>query len=83
MDSVSCECCVLPSSDLCDGMIPRPGESYRLCHCVVRCNNNHLHLRPVGKRGRTKKYSRDMGPKTAVWYANASSTYMMIIARQR
>ena len=28
--SVSCECCVLWGRNLCDGPIPRPGESYRL-----------------------------------------------------
>jgi hypothetical protein len=33
---VSCDCCVLSGTDLCDGPIPRPGESYRvrLCPCV-------------------------------------------------
>jgi len=25
-----CECCVLSGSGLCDGLITRPGESYRL-----------------------------------------------------
>jgi hypothetical protein len=28
--SVSCECCVLSGRGLCDGLIPRPEESYRL-----------------------------------------------------
>jgi hypothetical protein len=27
---VSCECCVLSGRGLCDGLIPRPGESYRV-----------------------------------------------------
>jgi hypothetical protein len=47
---VSCECCVLSGSGLCDGAIPRPEESYRLCvrvcvcvcvclyACVIGCN---------------------------------------------
>jgi hypothetical protein len=30
---VSCECCVLSGTDLCDGPIPRPGETYRVCVC--------------------------------------------------
>jgi hypothetical protein len=29
-----CECCVLSDRSLCDGPIPRPEESYRVCVCV-------------------------------------------------
>jgi hypothetical protein len=35
--SVCCECCVLSGSDLCDELITRPEESYRLW-CVVVCD---------------------------------------------
>ena len=35
---VSCECCVLSDSGLCDGLIPRPEESYRVCLCVCVCH---------------------------------------------
>ena len=28
------ECCVLTGRGLCDGLIPRPEESYQLCLCV-------------------------------------------------
>jgi hypothetical protein len=31
--SVCCECCVMSGRGLCDGLITRPEESYRLC-CV-------------------------------------------------
>ena len=31
---VSCDCCVLSGRGLCDKLITRPDESYRLC-CVV------------------------------------------------
>ena len=31
---VCCECCVLSGRGLCDELITRPEESYRLC-CVV------------------------------------------------
>jgi len=31
------ECCVLSGRGLCDKLIPRPEESYRLC-CVVVCD---------------------------------------------
>jgi hypothetical protein len=32
---VCCECCVLSSRGLCDGMVTRPEESYRLWRVVV------------------------------------------------
>ena len=35
--SVCFECCVLSGRVLCDELITRPGESYRLC-CVVGCD---------------------------------------------
>jgi hypothetical protein len=35
--SVCCECCVLSGRGLCDGMITRPEESYRLW-CVAVCD---------------------------------------------
>ena len=34
---VCCECCVLPGRILCDGLITRPEESYRLW-CVIECD---------------------------------------------
>jgi hypothetical protein len=44
--SLYCECCVLSGRDLCDGPIPRPEESYRVCISLsaIRCNGNPLHL---------------------------------------
>jgi len=35
--SACCECCVLSGRGLCDGLITRPEESYRLW-CVVVCD---------------------------------------------
>jgi len=35
--SVCCYCCVWSGRDLCDELITRPEESYRLC-CVVVCD---------------------------------------------
>jgi hypothetical protein len=34
---VCCECCVMSGRGLCDGLITRPEESYRLWreHCIV------------------------------------------------
>jgi hypothetical protein len=46
---VSCKRCVLSGRDLCDGLIPHPEESYRVCVCVTErdevqqqtlCTNN-------------------------------------------
>jgi len=34
---VCCECCVLSGRGLCDEMVTRPEESYRVC-CVVECD---------------------------------------------
>jgi len=34
---ICCECCLLTGRDLCDELITRPEESYRLC-CVVVCD---------------------------------------------
>jgi len=38
---VCCECCVLPGRGLCDELITRPEESYRLW-CVVLCDLEKL-----------------------------------------
>jgi len=38
--SVGRECCVLSGRGLCDGLIPRPEESYRVS--VIRYNSNPL-----------------------------------------
>jgi hypothetical protein len=38
---VCCECCVLSGRGLCDGLITRPEESYRLW-CVVVCDLENL-----------------------------------------
>jgi len=35
--SACCECCVLSGRGLCDELITRPEESYRLC-CVFVCD---------------------------------------------
>jgi hypothetical protein len=78
---VSVVCC--PSSDLCDGLIPRPGESYRLCHCVLSGATVTLYTYDESvEETELRNIHVIWAPKTTVWYENASSTYMMIIARQ-
>jgi hypothetical protein len=57
---VCCECCVLPGRGLCDELITRPEESYRLW-CVVVCDLETSKMRrpwptlgssATGKKGR-------------------------------
>jgi hypothetical protein len=44
---VCCECCVcLSGRGLCDGLITRPEESYRLC-CVIVCDLELSRLRSI------------------------------------
>ena len=35
---VSCECCVLSGKGLREGPITRAEESYRVCVCVIECD---------------------------------------------
>ena len=54
---VCCECCVLSGSGLCDELITRPEESYRLW-CVVVCDLETSRMRrpwPAMGRSSTKK----------------------------
>jgi hypothetical protein len=44
-----CECCVLSGRGLCDGLITRPEESYRLWHIVV-CDQEILKTRRLKTR---------------------------------
>jgi hypothetical protein len=41
--SISCECCVLSGRGLCDGLITRPEESYRVC-CAWMWSNATITL---------------------------------------
>ena len=55
---VCCECCVLSGRGLCDELIARPEESYRLC-CVVVCDLGNLKneeaMTRVGQQSHKKK----------------------------
>jgi hypothetical protein len=57
MDLRICEYWMLSGINLCDGPIPRPEVSYRVCVTLsaIRCNNSPSCLRSVGRRGWTKK----------------------------
>jgi hypothetical protein len=56
-----CECCVLSGRGLCDELITRPEESYRLW-CVVVCDLENLKNEEaktrVGSQRHSKKKSR-------------------------
>jgi len=57
---VSCECCVLSGRGLCDELITRPEEFYRLW-CVVVCDlenlKNEENMTRVGSQRHSKKKS--------------------------
>jgi hypothetical protein len=61
---VSCECCVLSGTGLCDGPIPRPEESYRLW-CVFECDQVKIktlyaYYEQVGRRGKDYEFKSSM-----------------------
>ena len=77
--SVCCECCVLSGRGLCDELITRPEESYRLC-CVVVCDLETSRMRrswhalgrsATGKK--TDKNSRMIGDYCILKYLKRSS----------
>jgi hypothetical protein len=59
---VFCGCCFMSGSGLCDWLIPRPEESYRVSECVSlsvnRCNNSSILLQRVGRRSQNEKEKR-------------------------
>ena len=58
--SVCCNCCVLSGRGLCDGLITRPEESYRLW-CVVVCDLETSIMRrswPTGGLSRQKQTNK-------------------------
>ena len=54
---VCCECCVLSGRGLCDELITRPEESYRLW-CVVLCDLENLKNEEVMTRGGLQRYRK-------------------------
>jgi hypothetical protein len=58
---VCCECCVLSGRGLCDGLITRPEESYRLWRVVV-CDQETSNTRRLRPATRLWKYNH-MGCK--------------------
>jgi hypothetical protein len=67
---VCCECCVLSGSSLCDGLITRLEESYRLW-CVVVCDLETSRMRrpwPALGRSASKKKSKRGYSDCNKWY---------------
>jgi len=54
--SVSCECCVLSDRGLCDGLITRPEDSYRVCYV---CDREVSIMRPRPTSGCCAMEGRD------------------------
>jgi hypothetical protein len=49
----SCECCVLSGRGLCDELVPRPEESYRLW-CVSLCDQKELQTSTLKREIRSR-----------------------------
>ena len=57
---VCCDCCVLSGRGLCDGLITRPEESYRLWRVGV-CDQETSYTKRLQPRQRAAKYKPTMG----------------------
>jgi hypothetical protein len=60
--SVCCECCVWSSRGLCDELITRPEESYRLWRVVVCDQESSWMRRPWPALGRSATRNKRVGP---------------------
>jgi hypothetical protein len=68
---VCCECCVLSGRGLCDELITRPEESYRLW-CGVVCDLETSGIRrPWSALGRSEKTKNKLNVSTSVPYKGA------------
>jgi hypothetical protein len=54
---VCCECCVLSGRGLCDGLITRPEDSYRLCRFVM-CDQETSNEEAKARYGAVKNITR-------------------------
>jgi len=84
---VCCECCVLLGRGLCDGLITRPEESYRLWHIVV-CDEKNLEHEEAKARYRAVKIQPQWvvtpgNNRGMVFCPCAQSHHLMIIMFKR
>jgi len=70
--SVCCECCVLSGRGLCDGLITRLGESYRLWRVVV-CDLETSRMRSLPALGRSATEKENDGSITLTSQKQKSS----------
>ena len=61
---VCCECCVLSGRDLCDELITRPEQFYRMWRVVV-CEQETSYARRLKPRQRAAKYKSTVGCSTS------------------
>jgi hypothetical protein len=59
--SVSCECCVLSGRGLCDGLVPRPKESYRARARVTECDHEASKMRRPRPTRAVEPWKKRMG----------------------
>jgi hypothetical protein len=67
--SVCCECCVLSGRGLCDDLITRPEESYRLWRVVVCDQETSWLRRPWPALGRSAKQTNKATTNTEIMNA--------------
>jgi len=82
---VCCECCVLSGRGLCEELITRPEESYRLC-CVVVCDLETSRMRrpwpALGRSATIKKCcSSARGRNSTNWFCTSLYQGLSIGAR--
>ena len=76
---VCCECCVLSGRGLCDELITRPEESYRLCYVVVCDLETSIMRRPWPALCRSATRKAKICPhlqntRTNLWHFVASTS---------
>ena len=72
-----CGCCVLSSRGLCDGLITRPEESYRLWRVVV-CDHETSYGRRLQPRQWAAKYKPTMGVVAPVEKKNGIGYHVFV-----
>ena len=79
----SCECCVLSGRSLCDELITRPEESYRLC-CVIVCDPETSRMsRPWPALGCSAREKKSLiVTVTLFYYRRAGMSYSYRHVRQ-
>jgi len=68
---VCCECCVLSGRGLCDELITRPEESYRLW-CLVVCDLENLKNEEAMTRVGSQRHSKKINKYTMQGHKNSA-----------